>query len=64
MKPPVASRKLFARSRRILPGGVDSPVRAFAAVGGTPLFIRRAAGSRLHDVDGNVVYESVRSKTI
>jgi glutamate-1-semialdehyde 2,1-aminomutase len=61
MKPPVASRKLFARSRRILPGGVDSPVRAFAAVGGTPLFIRRAAGSRLHDVDGNVFIDYVMS---
>jgi glutamate-1-semialdehyde 2,1-aminomutase len=61
MKPPVASRKLFARSRRILPGGVNSPVRAFAAVGGTPLFIRRAAGSRLHDVDGNVFIDYVMS---
>ena len=61
MKPPVASRKLFARARRILPGGVDSPVRAFAAVGGTPLFIRRAAGSRLHDVDGNVFIDYVMS---
>jgi glutamate-1-semialdehyde 2,1-aminomutase len=61
MKPPVASRKLFARARLILPGGVDSPVRAFAAVGGTPLFIRRAAGSRLHDVDGNVFIDYVMS---
>ena len=61
MKPPVASRKLFARASRILPGGVDSPVRAFAAVGGTPLFVRRAAGSRLHDVDGNVFIDYVMS---
>ena len=55
------SRKLFSRAVQILPGGVDSPVRAFKAVGGSPLFIRRAAGSRIHDVDGNTFIDYVMS---
>ena len=53
MKKPAKSQKLFARARTILPGGVDSPVRAFQAVGGTPLFISRASGATIRDVDGN-----------
>ena len=53
MKRPVRSRTLFERARQILPGGVDSPVRAFHAVGGVPLFVRRARGALLEDVDGN-----------
>ena len=61
MKQPARSRKLFERARRILPGGVDSPVRAFQAVGGAPLFIRRASGSRIHDVDGNTFIDYVMS---
>jgi glutamate-1-semialdehyde 2,1-aminomutase len=55
------SAKLFARATRILPGGVDSPVRAFKSVGGSPLFIRRAAGARLEDVDGNRYIDYVMS---
>jgi glutamate-1-semialdehyde 2,1-aminomutase len=55
------SRKLFARASRILPGGVDSPVRAFKAVGGGPLFIRRARGSTIEDVDGNTFIDYVMS---
>jgi glutamate-1-semialdehyde 2,1-aminomutase len=55
------SRTLFARASRILPGGVDSPVRAFKAVGGSPLFIRRASGSRIEDVDGNTFIDYVMS---
>ena len=55
------SRKLFSRALKILPGGVDSPVRAFKAVGGSPLFIRRASGSRLMDVDGNTFIDYVMS---
>jgi glutamate-1-semialdehyde 2,1-aminomutase len=55
------SRKLFSRALQILPGGVDSPVRAFKAVGGSPLFIRRASGSRIHDVDGNTFIDYVMS---
>jgi glutamate-1-semialdehyde 2,1-aminomutase len=55
------SRKLFARASRILPGGVDSPVRAFKAVGGGPLFIRRAKGSKIEDIDGNTFIDYVMS---
>jgi len=61
MNAPVTSRKLFARAQAILPGGVDSPVRAFKAVGGTPLFVKRAAGARLYDVDGNTFIDYVCS---
>ena len=61
MKKPVRSRKLFERARHVLPGGVDSPVRAFQAVGGAPLFIRRASGSRIQDVDGNTFIDYVMS---
>jgi glutamate-1-semialdehyde 2,1-aminomutase len=55
------SDRLFARARGILPGGVDSPVRAFTAVGASPLFIDRASGSRLRDVDGNRFIDYVMS---
>jgi glutamate-1-semialdehyde 2,1-aminomutase len=61
MKKPVRSQKLFARASQILPGGVDSPVRAFQAVGGAPLFIRRAAGALVEDVDGNRFIDYVMS---
>jgi glutamate-1-semialdehyde 2,1-aminomutase len=49
----VGSEQLFAEALRYIPGGVNSPVRAFRAVGGQPFFVNRAAGSRLYDVDGN-----------
>ena len=55
------SRRLFAQAKRILPGGVDSPVRAFSAVGGTPPFIRRARGARLQDEDGRSYVDFVMS---
>jgi glutamate-1-semialdehyde 2,1-aminomutase len=55
------SRKLFSIASEILPGGVDSPVRAFRAVGGHPLFISRASGARLEDVDGNRYIDYVMS---
>src|SRR3982750_1498305 len=55
------SRSLFNRAIRILPGGVDSPVRAFKSVGAAPLFIRSAAGARLEDVDGNTFIDYVMS---
>jgi glutamate-1-semialdehyde 2,1-aminomutase len=55
------SSKLFARAQKILPGGVDSPVRAFRAVGGDPLFIRSAKGARITDVDGNTFIDYVMS---
>src|SRR3982075_354418 len=47
------SAELFARAQDLLPGGVDSPVRAFRGVGGTPRFIARGKGSAIWDVDGN-----------
>jgi glutamate-1-semialdehyde 2,1-aminomutase len=61
MKRPVTSKRLFERARQVLPGGVDSPVRAFQAVGGAPLFIKRVSGSRIHDVDGNSFIDYVMS---
>ena len=47
------SEELFGRARRVLPGGVNSPVRAFTSVGGVPRFIRSARGAYLEDADGN-----------
>ncbi|MBI4216959.1 MAG: glutamate-1-semialdehyde 2,1-aminomutase [Chloroflexi bacterium] len=55
------SRKLFAEAQRYIPGGVSSPVRAFGAVGGEPLVIRRGAGARIFDVDGNELIDYVCS---
>ncbi|MCA9772009.1 MAG: aminotransferase class III-fold pyridoxal phosphate-dependent enzyme, partial [Myxococcales bacterium] len=55
------SAKLFERARRSIPGGVNSPVRAFRAVGGTPPFIAAARGSKLYDVDGNEYIDYVGS---
>ena len=55
------SERLFTAASRILPGGVDSPVRAFKAVGGTPLFISRASGARIEDADGHTYIDYVMS---
>src|SRR5947208_11850935 len=55
------SSRLFLRAQQILPGGVDSPVRAFTSVGATPLFIRRASGARIEDIDGNRYIDYVMS---
>jgi len=55
------STKLFADAQTLIPGGVNSPVRAFKSVGGQPRFISRAKGSRLYDVDGNVYIDYVLS---
>ncbi|PYQ96431.1 MAG: glutamate-1-semialdehyde-2,1-aminomutase [Acidobacteria bacterium] len=55
------SSRLFSRAQSILPGGVNSPVRAFKAVGASPLFIRRASGARIEDVDGNRFIDYVMS---
>jgi glutamate-1-semialdehyde 2,1-aminomutase len=57
----IRSRKLFSRATQILPGGVDSPVRAFTAVGASPLFIARASGAHIEDVDGNRYVDYVMS---
>lgn len=55
------SSQWFERARRRIPGGVNSPVRAFKAVGGNPLFIARASGARLWDVDGNEYLDYIGS---
>ncbi len=55
------SEKLFTQATEVIPGGVNSPVRAFAAVGGTPPFIDRAEGAYLIDVDGNRYIDYVGS---
>lgn len=47
------SERLFAEAQKHIPGGVNSPVRAFRSVGGTPLFIKYAKGAYLYDEDGN-----------
>ena len=50
----VQSEKLFQKACEVMPGGVNSPVRAFKSVGGNPLFFKKAYGSRVWDVDDNV----------
>ncbi|HET6370993.1 MAG TPA: glutamate-1-semialdehyde 2,1-aminomutase [Nitrospiria bacterium] len=55
------SLKLFEQAQKLIPGGVNSPVRAFKAVGGNPLFIQRAKGSKIYDVDGNAFVDYVLS---
>src|SRR5437016_864576 len=55
------SSQLFARARNHIPGGVNSPVRAFPNVGGEPFFVERAAGSRIWDVDGKEYVDYVGS---
>ncbi|MGH3659309.1 MAG: aminotransferase class III-fold pyridoxal phosphate-dependent enzyme, partial [Micromonosporaceae bacterium] len=58
---PRLSRSLFARAQAVTPGGVNSPVRAFRAVGGTPRFITRAYGPYLMDADGREYVDLVGS---
>ncbi|MGB3848652.1 MAG: glutamate-1-semialdehyde 2,1-aminomutase [Tunicatimonas sp.] len=55
------SSQLFAQAQRVIPGGVNSPVRAFKAVGGDPLFIRSARGPYVYDEDGNEYVELINS---
>jgi len=55
------SQALFERAQTLIPGGVNSPVRAFGSVGGTPLFMERAQGSRLWDEDGNEYIDGIGS---
>jgi glutamate-1-semialdehyde 2,1-aminomutase len=61
MKKFTESRKLFKKAIKCIPGGVNSPVRAFRAVGGNPLFIDHAKGSRIYDADGNAYIDYVLS---
>lgn len=55
------SKEAFQRARQLIPGGVNSPVRAFRSVGGDPVFIRSAKGAYLYDVDGNAYIDYVGS---
>jgi glutamate-1-semialdehyde 2,1-aminomutase len=55
------SKQLFHRAQQTIPGGVNSPVRAFKSVGGTPLFIKKAKGAYLFDVDGNKYIDYIAS---
>src|SRR6266480_4019812 len=55
------SERLFERARHVIPGGVNSPVRAFRGVGGTPPFIARGEGSRVFDEDGNEYIDYIGS---
>ncbi len=55
------SQQAFKKAKKVIPGGVDSPVRAFKSVGGTPLFIERGEGAYLYDIDGNGYIDFVQS---
>ncbi len=55
------SRGAFARANRVIPGGVNSPARAFGAVGGEPPFIARASGARIFDIDGHAYIDYIGS---
>jgi glutamate-1-semialdehyde 2,1-aminomutase len=56
-----SSKALFERAQQSIPGGVNSPVRAFKSVGGTPLFIKRAKGAYLYDADDNHYIDYIAS---
>ena len=55
------SSALFAQAENVIPGGVNSPVRAFKAVGGTPIFVKEAKGAYLYDEDGNKLIDYINS---
>ncbi len=55
------SSALFAEAEKVIPGGVNSPVRAFKAVGGTPIFVKQAKGAYLYDEDGNRLIDYINS---
>lgn len=61
MKNTNKSEELFGIAQQIIPGGVNSPVRAFKSVESSPIFIDRASGARLYDVDGNEYIDYVAS---
>jgi glutamate-1-semialdehyde 2,1-aminomutase len=60
-RPTPLSSKLFAAAKDLIPGGVNSPVRAFRNVGGEPFFVRRAKGCRIEDIDGNTYIDYIGS---
>ena len=55
------SQDLFEKSQKVIPGGVNSPVRAFGSVGRTPVFMKKAKGSHIFDEDGNSYVDYVCS---
>jgi len=55
------SSQLFSEAEKVIPGGVNSPVRAFKSVGGTPIFVKRAKGAYLYDEDGNTLIDYINS---
>ncbi|HEY9257376.1 glutamate-1-semialdehyde 2,1-aminomutase [Chitinophaga sp.] len=55
------SEMLFGKAKQVIPGGVNSPVRAFKSVGGTPIFMERAKGAYMYDVDGNQYIDYINS---
>ena len=55
------SSNLFKEAKAVIPGGVNSPVRAFKSVGGTPIFVERAQGAYLFDADGNKLIDYISS---
>ncbi|MBW3517738.1 glutamate-1-semialdehyde 2,1-aminomutase [Flavobacterium sp. NKUCC04_CG] len=55
------SSQLFAEAEKVIPGGVNSPVRAFKSVGGTPIFVKKAVGAYLYDEDGNKLIDYINS---
>ena len=55
------SKKLFEEAKKVIPGGVNSPVRAFKSVGGSPIFIKEAKGAYLYDEDGNKYIDYISS---
>ena len=55
------SSALFQSAQKVIPGGVNSPVRAFRAVGGTPIFVQKAKGPYLYDYDGNQFIDFISS---
>ena len=55
------SSQLFAEAEKVIPGGVNSPVRAFKGVGGTPIFVKSAKGAYLYDEDGNTLIDYINS---
>ena len=55
------SSELFIEANKVIPGGVNSPVRAFKGVGGTPIFVKEAKGAYLYDEDGNRLIDYINS---
>src|ERR1700681_3894169 len=58
---PLTNEALFERAQRVIPGGVNSPVRAFRSVGGTPYFVTRGEGPYVWDADGNQYIDYIQS---